>query len=338
MLILLTTSDYFPKLGGLSTFTWNVEKTLRKMNLEYKLFHWESYKEIINFSDQELKKYDLIINIHPQFAWMSKNSHEKMINFFHGSEILLTSSSLLKKIAKRLCKKRYLKKLEASNFNVFISEFTFNKINQVGHKRDYSRDIIVHNCIDTKNAEYTPRKIGEKIVFSCIVRNVPHKNLEGTVHFCEMVAQITGKKIELLVPLGTDIFSDKVQILKLKDLSEECRNQAYKEAHYNLLLSKDESKKGYFEGFGLTVLEAASFGTPSIVLDSGGLKEAVHHGETGWVLNEISREEIGFIFQKHDMEKYDEMSRESFNHVMNSHTLREYENLFKLFVHTMEKN
>ena len=80
-MILLTTSDYFPRLGGLSTFTQNIEKVLMDLGCEYKLFHWKNYKEIEELDVVDLSSYQLIINIHPQFAWLSKSNHEKMINF-----------------------------------------------------------------------------------------------------------------------------------------------------------------------------------------------------------------------------------------------------------------
>lgn len=101
LLILLTTSDYFPKLGGLSTFTQNIETVLRELKLEYKLIHCKNYNEIQDISDDELSKCSLIINIHPQFSWFTGKYHEKMINFIHGSEILMTSPNVFKRIFKK---------------------------------------------------------------------------------------------------------------------------------------------------------------------------------------------------------------------------------------------
>lgn len=42
----------------------------------------------------------------------------------------------------------------------------------------------------------------------------------------------------------------------------------------------------FSEGFGLSVLEAAACGTPSIVYDSGSLPELVEHGKTGFVVKQ----------------------------------------------------
>ncbi len=121
---MITTSDYLPQIGGLSTFTENMEKTLKELCLEYEVFHWKKYTDIKLSPD--LKKYDYILNVHPQFAWLAESSHEKMINFIHGSEILMTSPNLLKRMFKQFKKREYFSKLEESYLNIFISRATQN--------------------------------------------------------------------------------------------------------------------------------------------------------------------------------------------------------------------
>ena len=329
-MILLTTSDYFPRLGGLSTFTQNIEKVLVELGCEYKLFHWKSYNEIEELGVEELSRYKLIINVHPQFAWLSKSNHEKMINFIHGSEILMTSPSLLKKIYKKINKQKYFNKLASCYLNIFISEFTLLKAAKVGLEVDYSRDLILHNCIDTQDAQYIAKNIESKLIFSCIVRNVAHKNLWGSVRFCELVSEVTGEKVKLLVPKNSNIASSIIEIQELSDSSDKKRDEAYKTSHFNLLLSEDQSTSGFFEGFGLTVLEAARFGTPSIVMDSGGLPEAVHHAETGWVISEVSRSEVQEIFLDLNAIKYQEISQACYEHTVKSHSLKEYKKIIEL--------
>ena len=40
------------------------------------------------------------------------------------------------------------------------------------------------------------------------------------------------------------------------------------------------------EGWGLCVLEAAALGVPTVAYDVEGLRDAVRHGETGWLVRE----------------------------------------------------
>ena len=49
----------------------------------------------------------------------------------------------------------------------------------------------------------------------------------------------------------------------------------------------DESKSRSIEGFGISYLEAAFFGIPSIASNIGGTLEAVLHNSTGKIINNI---------------------------------------------------
>lgn len=329
-MILLTTSDYFPTLGGLSTFTKNIERVLKDLKMEYKLFHWKSYSDIEKISQTELSEYSLILNIHPQFSWLTKNHQEKMVNFIHGSEILMTSPSLLKRLYKRINRHRYFEKLGQSYLNIFISEATLTKATNLGFRTDFSRDLILHNCIEIEDAQFIKREIKNTLSFSCIVRNVEHKNLLGSLKFCELVALETNREVILTVPKGSLLNSTKIVIKELTSADNIERDQAYKTAHYNLLLSKDHSHNGFYEGFGLTVLEAARFGTPSIVMNTGGLPEAVHCGETGWVIDDVSISEVQRIFCRENESKYTQMAIDCYGHTISSHSLKEYTKLLQL--------
>jgi glycosyltransferase involved in cell wall biosynthesis len=329
MLILITTSDYLPQLGGLSTFTIQIEKSLQDLGLSYEIFHWKNFEEI-NQHSNNFSKYSLIINIHPQFAWLTKTGHEKMINFIHGSEILMTSPNIFKKFYKTINKSKFFKKLEACHLNVFISKATQQKAVGLGYSLDYSRDIVFHNCIDTSDAKFVKKEIRNDLTFSCIARNVPHKNLQGTLEFCEMVKKITGRNVELIVSAGIGLTSSEIKITRLISSSNEERDEAYQRSHFNLLLSLDHSKRGFYEGFGLTVLEAGRFGTPSIVMNSGGLPEAVHHGETGWVIPIVSENAVKEIFNRKSEYHYYKMAIDCFEHTRQSHSLNEYNRFLEM--------
>jgi glycosyltransferase involved in cell wall biosynthesis len=327
--ILLTTSDYYPKLGGLSTFTSNIETVLQNLGKEYEVFHWKNRLDIKNISTEKMQSYSHIINIHPRFCWEHPFSHLKTINFIHGSEILMTSPNIFKKFVKIIRRKKSFSKLEESFFNIFISEITFKKSISIGLSANYGRDIVLHNCIDIKEAEKIEKNISSDWVMSCIVRNAQHKNLPGTIKFCEVLKKLTNKNIELIVPRGTKLTSNIIKITQLESDTIQCRNEAYKRSHFNLLLTLDNSKDGFYEGFGLTVLEAAIYGTPSLVLDSGGLPEAVHHKKTGWVLKNLDLESINDLILNMTNSNYKEMADNCYKHTISSHSLNEYTRFFK---------
>nr|WP_156185021.1 glycosyltransferase family 4 protein [Allosalinactinospora lopnorensis] len=51
-----------------------------------------------------------------------------------------------------------------------------------------------------------------------------------------------------------------------------------------------------FEGWGLTVVEAAGLGVPTVAYDVDGLRDSVRHGETGWLVRE--GEELTEVVEK----------------------------------------
>lgn len=323
-MILLTTSDYFPQLGGLSTFTKNIEIVLKEMQLDYELFHWKNVNDIKSFTPEKLSQFSLIINVHPQFAWLQNSNQERMINFLHGSEILMVSPNPLKNLIKKMFSKTFFNKLSQSYLNIFISEATLKKAIEKGLSVDFSRDVVLHNCIDIADAMFVKKELKNKLVFSCIVRNVPHKNLAGSLKFCETVSAETGMQVELIVPKNSGVSSKLISVTELSGTTDQERDEAYKNSHFNLLLSLDHSHRGFYEGFGLTVLEAARFGTPSIVMNTGGLSESVHHGETGWVIDEINSKIVTTIFSRDEISKYQQMAINCYGHTLRSHSLGEY--------------
>ncbi len=330
-MILLTTSDYFPQLGGLSTFTANLEKVFKELNLDYEVFHWKKFSDIKKISNKDLTKYSLIVNVHSHVGLNSLFQHNKVVNFIHGSEALFTSPNIIKKIIKKFYfKKKYFSFLEGSFFNVFISEATLKKTMTSGLTPDYSRDLVIHNGIEIKNVHSVIKKLDSKIVFTCIARNVPHKNISGAIRFCEIYSNLTKKKVQIILPSGVEASSSQVEIVNLKNSTDEIRNAAFLKAHFNLLLSLDHSHQGFYEGFGLTTLEAAQFSVPSVVLNTGGLPEAVHHKKTGWVLSKINEDEVGQFLNFFDEVNYKKICFEAYRHTKQSHSLESYKLFFKM--------
>ncbi|WP_017585084.1 glycosyltransferase family 4 protein [Nocardiopsis ganjiahuensis] len=62
-------------------------------------------------------------------------------------------------------------------------------------------------------------------------------------------------------------------------LSEEDKNTVLASCHLHVTASE-------FEGWGLTVIEAARLGVPTVAYDVDGLRDSVRDGETGWLVRE----------------------------------------------------
>ncbi len=318
--VLITTSDYLPKFGGLTTYALNLESVLREIYSDVELFHWKSIKELKAYEENE--KYDLIFNVHMMASYFGNWDKKKNINFIHGSEVLFYSPNFLKRLYKRIFQRNILQSLESSRANIFISEFTMKKTQSFGLDLDYSRDYVVHNCIDTVQSEYCFKSIRDEISFTFFSRNVPHKNPSGVGDLLKNLSKKYHDKEIVLHTNVKGIVSD-VFITKYYDkLSNEKREELYKISHFNLLLSLDHSHRGFFEGFGLTCLEAGKYGVPSIVNSTGGLPENVHHKRNGYVL------EGNDLFDFNLCENYKELCEFTHAHTLASHDL----SYFKRFI------
>lgn len=314
--ILLTTPDFPPKLGGLSTFSQNIESSLKELGLDFDIFVWENLKELQEFSSSKL--YEHAFHIHFFGHHYLKKISKSHVNFIHGSEILFTSPNLIKKIYKKLTKPFFLKTLMKASHNVFISDFTFNKLQSLGLKASYDRDIIFHNCINVEKSDRLIKDFDQGVFrFISVARDVPHENLESLLDIAKAVALETGKNIELYC--SKELPSNElVKCIDISGVDDKERDELLSQAHFNLLLSLEHSDKGFYEGFGLTVLEAGRFATPSIVSPYGGLPEAVHHNHTGWVIEPNAN---GFkrFFKHLTKEGYKRVSNLAFDHTLSSH-------------------
>ncbi len=336
--ILLCTPDYPPKLGGLSTFTINLEKVLKRLGVSYDLLVWSSAAEVRDFlATKDGLRYDSMIHIHGlSYQILSRsqkysNSTVAHINFFHGSEVLFQGRNLFYTAIKKLLKRQALRQFERAYANLSISEFTLNKLSSLGYLPSYDRDFVIHNAIDlAARAKFIPKSFDDnEISFICVARQVPHKNAQGVKELMQSFSQATYKKAKLYssFDLESNAHFEHVNISGIDDVK---LMELYQRCHFNVLLSLDHSKRGYFEGFGLTVLESGQFGTPSIVSSYGGLPEACHHKSTGWVvrLDELSMRQF---FRQLDDSEYQRVSNEVFLHTHRSHSLATYEKLFTSF-------
>lgn len=330
LLILLTTPDYLPKHGGLTTHTMNVEKVLKKLGIEYELFHWKDYKDIVAVPQKKLESYSAILNIHSGFHMFMPAYTGRVVNFINGAEILFYSPNFFKRLVKNLLRTKGLRRLQEASTNIFISDFTLQTLIKKGLSPDYSRDLVFNMCVETGHHVYRPKSFNDdNLKFICVARDVPHKNFKGVIKLCEQVALQSQRRVELITVTNREFTSDKISIRSYLNPDNALRDELLSEAHFNLLLSLDHSHKGFFEGFGQIVQEAGCFSTPSIVLSTGGLPESVHDDQTGWVLPNLEEDTIRSWWKSMNEESYRRIADECYGHTLRSHGLDNWARLFQ---------
>ncbi len=140
-------------------------------------------------------------------------------------------------------------------------------------------------------------------VFSRVLKNLPNAKLIIVGKYdLEMKTEITqGRSFSsfisrLKIPKENIVFTGEV-----KDI-----NKYYKQASVNLMTSERE-------GFGLTILESASYGIPSIVFGGGGMEDVLIDEVEGYVVEVKNVEEMSqkIIDLLNDDDKYVKMSKAS---------------------------
>ena len=318
---IVVTRSFPPEVGGMQNLMWGLTCSLAKYNLVkvFADFH-ENYKEHdqkVSFSIDRvagiklLRKYrkSYLVN---EFIKKNKNvncviadhwkslelikSNKKKICLIHSKEINHNKGSLLNK--------RVTNVLNNVDYVVSNSEFTKNLAIENGVN---SEKIIVINpgvypvkeidkkilneadsLLKNKNprlitvSRFDKRKNHEKVIMS--LRNL--KQLyPNIVYSCIGY----GEEEENIKKLVKELNLEK-QVLFLKNISQDLKNALV--AKSNLFVMPSIIHKKSVEGFGISYVEAAQYGIPSIGGKDGGAPDAIKDKETGIICDGNNLEEI----------------------------------------------
>ena len=82
--VLITTPDYPPLLGGLSTFSFQIEKVLKSLGFNCDLLVWEGIKDLKEKSKKLVAQYNTVFHIHFLGTSFLNLDSGKHIIFYHG--------------------------------------------------------------------------------------------------------------------------------------------------------------------------------------------------------------------------------------------------------------
>ena len=206
-------------------------------------------------------------------------TRKKVFVFVHGNEILNLNAIfrfLLKALAKR-------------NRTYFVANSQaigdlFRDV--VGLPVDYIQHPFMEinpkskNSISmpTRNTYLTITRLVKRKNIDSVIRAFKELELEG-FDFTYYVAG-DGKEYNYLVSLIDDL-SLTHRIKFFGKVTENEKNNLYAKSNYFLLPSLFDEKDGSIEGYGITFIEANSYGIPVLSGNTGGMKEAVINGVTG---------------------------------------------------------
>ena len=117
-------------------------------------------------------------------------------------------------------------------------------------------------------------------------------------------------------------------------VSDEQKKYIFNKTDLMVMPTLDETNKLSIEGFGISYLEAALFGIPSIASNIGGTNEAVLHNETGLIIDDLKDLEISIrdLIQNKDKRKLlgDNAKNRALNDLHWSNQVRKYSNLISI--------
>ena len=347
MNILVYTQCFAPKLGGIESVMTNIATHSSKIGHSVSVLADGSKSKTLSFDNQqnfEIKRFDQIKffrnKIKSSFAndllknknfdliffdsWKSleyfnNTTQIKKICLIHGNEIL----NLKKKV--RIIKS--LKKVDRILFNSNFTKNLFNK--QLPELKDVPSMVIFPAFIDKTNYTYDEKKYDLCTIARLEYRKGHHLVLEALKKL---------KKEKNLI-LTYAILGDGPELSKLKDLvvknnllhqvdfiENTNSSDVYRQSKIHVMptITTPDS----IEGFGISNVEAASFGLPSIVSSSGGTPESID--QNGYVINENDIDELSSKISL-TLKNYSELSEKSLifsKNFENNQKIKEYLNCF----------
>jgi len=325
--ILIYTQCFAPKLGGIESVMTNIATQSSKLEHNVSVLADGSKSNSLSFDNQqnfEIKRFDQIKffrnKIKSSFAndllknknfdliffdsWKSLEHFNnitqiKKVCLIHGNEIL----NLKKK--ERIFKS--LKKVDKILFNSNFTKKLFYK--QLPELNDLPSTVIFPAFIE--NINYIDDK---KKYDLCTIARLEYRKGHHLV-----LGALTKLKKEKNLILTYAILGDGPELSKLKDLvvknnllhqvdfiNNTNSSNVYKQSKIHVMptITTPDS----IEGFGISNVEAASYGLPSIVSSSGGTPESID--QNGYIVNENDIDELSNKISL-TLEKYPELSEKS---------------------------
>jgi glycosyltransferase involved in cell wall biosynthesis len=170
------------------------------------------------------------------------------------------------------------------NANVFtVSESTKRDLRNLGFK---GRVVVVPEGLETINSATRPKPLTPTFLY--VGRLAPSKRVSHVIEAFASFTRTVGTAHLSIVGTGPSKYVARLRRLAVRlHVEDSVRFAGWvpaKEKHELMAASHMLLVTSVREGWGLVVLEANACGTPAVVYDVPGLRDAVHNGDTGLVV------------------------------------------------------
>ncbi len=257
------------------------------------------------YSLKEAKKHEIVIDsiAHavPFFSYLVNKKAIALVHHVHQDVVKLELNPILAEFI-RLAERR------VKNYKYIISVSNTTKQDLIKKlKVDERRITVIYNGVD--HDKFKPGEKSEKPIVFWIGRMMKYKNPFDVIE----VKRRVEKGVKFVVAGGGELSADFAEIAKkegieyLGKINEKTKIELYKKSWVILSTS-------FIEGWGMTIVEANSCGTPAVVYSSGSLPEIVKQGINGFVvpykdINSMAKY-INYITSDENIMK--ELSRKSY--------------------------
>ena len=306
--VLLITSDYPPKIGGVSNYYANLVKHLKSVNIEvitnnhhqlaysWPFFGWiKCFFTILKITKTKKISTILVGQILPfgTAIWLiGKLKKIPYIVFTHAMDITIPQKYPRKKFLLKLI-------LKSANKIITVSRYTKYEILKIMQNQDQRKIEIISPAPNITPQLFPHLQITDlkksyqqkKIILS-VGRLVERKGYDYVV---EVLPLLIKQKIDFqYIIIGSGEYQNQLQTLVQKlnlseyvifkdNLADEEVAKFYQICDVFIMPSR-ELENHDVEGFGLVFLEANSFGKPVIGGKSGGIADAILDGKNGYLV------------------------------------------------------
>ena len=318
---LIITTTFPPDVGGMQNLMWGLARSLSKLDM-VKVFadYHEDHKKFddeVSFTIERvsgvklLRKYrkSLLIN---EYLNESKNVNCIIADHWKSLELIKSSK---KKIC--LIHSKEINHPKGSRLNKKVLE-VLNNVNHVVANSNFTKNLAINLGVEEKRLvvinpgvdpiEDIPKEDlkqademlkGKKQRLITVSRFDKRKNHEKVImairNLKEKYPDITytcigyGDEEENLKKLVIELKLDKYVVF-LSDISNELKNALV--AKSNIFIMPSIIHKSSVEGFGISFIEAAQYGIPSIGGKDGGASDAIIHDKTGLICDGNNLDDI----------------------------------------------
>jgi glycosyltransferase involved in cell wall biosynthesis len=260
---------------------------------------------------------------------LSRIYSKPLVSMTHGLDFLIRSYFSFKHF--------YFKNVDMFILSNIWIERLFNKIHKINNTRIINRGIIIEELEVNESKEDLRAEFNistDTFVLFSVGRQIKRKNFDLVIRAVkEIKIKVPEIKIKYFLigegPMTKDLKELTSQLNLTKDVTFlgfqdiHTRNKFYKLA--DVFVMPAITEKGSIEGFGIVFIEANFFKIPSIGSYSGGMREAIIDGKTGFLIKpnnlEDLIEKILFLYNNEDISK--KMGQIGHNRVLESYSWRE---------------